>query len=118
MGTIVDGRKAQHQILSQNDRHTSCKADNIVFIAVLGLSSEANGTGSADDPAETAKEVEPGEQDAKTGTENSVAIFSSLAAGNFWINSGRRVDFFSEWQSRSVRNQSSAKRNFPAQTQY
>ena len=64
------GWKAKHQILSNSDRRISCKSDYIVPIAVPGLSSEANGTGSADDSGEATKEVEPGEQDAKLAPRN------------------------------------------------
>ena len=75
MGVIVGGRKARHQILSNNDRRFTCKSDYIVPIDVAGLSSEANATGSADDSAEATKEVEPGEQDAKLAPRNRLRDF-------------------------------------------
>ena len=62
--------KGQTPNLIQNGNSVPCECDNFVPIVVPGRSSEAHLTNSAEDPAESTKELIPDEQEMTLASRN------------------------------------------------
>ena len=72
----------EHQnphLIKKNGKRAPCTCDNFVPIVVPGLSSEAHLTSSAEDPAETTKELTPKDRET-TKTSRSIAGLARMVA--------------------------------------